>query len=477
MAGPKKQKSDHNGCQDALASLKAEMVAGCKKFDVADEGMFFSAFQYAAIGMALVAPDGSWLRVNRALCGIVGYSESELYSKTFQDITHPDDLDEDLEFVRQMLDGSRQSYHLEKRYIHKEGHVVNVLLSVSLVHNADGTPAFFISQIQDITKRVQLESELMRFAMEDALTGVRNRRYFLEIASQEMLRGNRYREPQAVFMLDIDHFKRINDTYGHDIGDQVLKEVAKICSGSLREVDIFGRLGGEEFGALLVNIDAEMSFLIADRLRKSIECCMVQTDKGPVAVTVSIGLTAFMGGGASLDARLKAADTALYEAKAAGRNRVVARNEELCFGTAEQALETVFLRLHWKPEYESGNTVIDAQHRELFETANTLLSFVLGGRAKAEISGAANELKAQVIKHFRDESEIFRAASYPFADEHSRIHNKLVQQMSALLERFGKGLLSVGELFAFIAVDVVSRHILDEDRKFFQYLKPGALAL
>ena len=119
------------------------------------------AFKFAAIGMALVAPDGRWLRVNRALCEIVGYTAEELLATTFQAITHPDDLDADMEYVRQMLDGSRSHYDMEKRYFHKDGRIVWILLSVSLVRDNAGQPLYFVSQIQDFTARKRTESQLI----------------------------------------------------------------------------------------------------------------------------------------------------------------------------------------------------------------------------------------------------------------------------------------------------------------------------
>jgi PAS domain S-box-containing protein len=121
---------------------------------------FSSAFRDAAIGMALVGTDGQFLQVNPALCRLVGYSEQELLATNFQAITHPDDLDTDLGFVRQMLAGKIHTYQMEKRYLHKEGHIVWILLTVSLVRNQSGQPLYFISQIQDITERKQVQEEL-----------------------------------------------------------------------------------------------------------------------------------------------------------------------------------------------------------------------------------------------------------------------------------------------------------------------------
>jgi PAS domain S-box-containing protein len=124
------------------------------------EERFASAFEYAPIGMALVAPDGHWLKVNRALCALIGYPAEELLSKTFQDITHPEDLAEDLAYVRQVLAGEIHYYQMEKRYLHKEGRIVRVQLSVSLVRDDQNAPLYFISQIQDITQRSLSEQKL-----------------------------------------------------------------------------------------------------------------------------------------------------------------------------------------------------------------------------------------------------------------------------------------------------------------------------
>ena len=130
------------------------------------DSLFQSAFEFAAIGMALVSPEGKWLQVNRSVCEITGYSEAELLARTFQDITHPDDLDLDLANVRKMLAGEIRTYQMEKRYFHKTGGIVWVLLSVSLVHNKSGAPLFFISQIQDITRRKQSDEQLAEAAAE-----------------------------------------------------------------------------------------------------------------------------------------------------------------------------------------------------------------------------------------------------------------------------------------------------------------------
>jgi len=159
---------------------------------VGDEDGFASAFKYASIGMALVSPEGRWLKVNEAVCRLTGYSEEELAHKTFQDITHPDDLEADLDQLRQLLAGQIPSYHMEKRYFHKDGHLVWVLLNVSLVRGADGRPSHVISQIQDITERKQAEQEMIRHEILTPLNGI--------IGMTDLLRGTELTEEQRDFL-------------------------------------------------------------------------------------------------------------------------------------------------------------------------------------------------------------------------------------------------------------------------------------
>lgn len=457
----RRQQRTHSNMFDSKANAS---------IDFSIDALFASAFHYAAIGMALVAPAGAWINVNKSFCSIVGYTEEELYSMTFQDITHPEDLEADLEYVKQMLAGTINTYKMEKRYYHKDRHIVDVLLSVSMVHNMDGTPAFFISQIQDITRNKQLEAELVRIATEDTLTKVNNRRYFFESATREIIRGARFNEPQAVFMIDIDHFKNVNDHYGHDVGDEVLKIMAMTCQKTFREIDIFGRLGGEEFGAFLINTDSKMAGLIAERVRKNVQNCVADTAKGPIHFSVSIGVATFTGGLQSLTARLQTADQALYKAKESGRNRVEVVHDIAPPSDLAHGLQASFAHFTWSHEYESGNATIDSQHKMLFKLGDSMLSAMIADQPKQDIASIATELSTHVVNHFKDEDAIFRTAGYPLADEHSRIHNTLVHGMKGLLERFEVGTLSVGELFSFLALDVVSGHLLTEDRKFFPYL-------
>lgn len=209
------------------------------------EARFGAAFQHAAIGMALVGLDGRWLKVNHSLCRLVGYDEAELLALSFQDITHPDDLDADLNQVRRMLDGEIETYQMEKRYFRKDGQVVWILLNVSLVHDAAGAPLYFISQIQDITERKQTEvtlretyAELNRVlgAVSDCLYSGEYRadgtyfyRYVSPVAHQIL------GQPAEVFVANPDAWL---DILHPDDLPVVLRTIEQIHAGGTEEVSL-----------------------------------------------------------------------------------------------------------------------------------------------------------------------------------------------------------------------------------------------
>ncbi|HEY7380418.1 MAG TPA: PAS domain S-box protein [Gaiella sp.] len=289
------------------------------------EERFRRAFEDAPIGMALVAPDGLFLRVNRRLCELTGRTEPELLGQTFQQITHPEDLDADLEQAERLLAGEISAYQMEKRYLRPDGTVVWVLLSVSLVRDGAGRPLQFVSQIEDISERKQAQDELERLANHDPLTGVLNRRRFDEELHRELKRLDR--EPDrlaALLVLDVDRFKLVNDSLGHPSGDEVLCAVARTLERRLRSSDLVARLGGDEFAALLLDLhDADDARVIASELATAIGSQTILTAGGAASVTVSIGVVLLDRSSGERDVdTLVAADNAMYRAKRSGRNRV-----------------------------------------------------------------------------------------------------------------------------------------------------------
>lgn len=175
----------------------------------------------------------------------------------------------------------------------------------------------------NVTGRKMMELELARMAHTDVLTNLNNRRHYLQLSETELSRISRYGGVLSVLMLDIDHFKQINDTHGHQTGDSVIQLLAAICREELRDLDVIGRIGGEEFAVTMPNADYAQAMQIAERLRQAIDAASVPLPQGPsLRFTVSMGVTTLSKAQEPLQRLLDQADQALYQAKKSGRNRV-----------------------------------------------------------------------------------------------------------------------------------------------------------
>ncbi|MCB1765447.1 MAG: PAS domain S-box protein [Candidatus Competibacteraceae bacterium] len=416
------------------------------------EEQFRSYYELGLIGMAIIAPDKHWVQFNDRLCEILGYPRQELTTKTWDELTHPDDLEENTEKFERAASGEAEGYSMHKRYIRRDGGIVHALVSAKNVRHADGSVRYLMTMVQDITERQQAEEvlrereailrsitdsaqdaivmmdpegrvsfwnpaaesifgyrreevlgqtlhqflaperyhgtyrkalpefsragcgnaigktldmharrkdgteiavaislsavriqnqwhavgilrdeterqareqELKRLATTDHLTGLANRRHFLGQMALELDRFKRYAKPTALLMLDLDHFKQVNDTYGHAAGDAVLQHFASITLKVLRRTDLVGRLGGEEFAALLPDTDLDGALHLAERLRWALANLPMPAEEGTkIALTVSIGVTLFLPADLDANVILIRADQALYRAKQTGRNRV-----------------------------------------------------------------------------------------------------------------------------------------------------------
>lgn len=282
---------------------------------IESEEHFRNAFDYAAIGMALVSAEGNWLRVNRSLCEIVGYSESELLVSDFQAITHRDDLGNDLAEIYRMLSGEVLTCQLEKRYLHKLGHDVWVLSSASLVRDAQGGPMHMIFQIQDITERKRAEAAIQTLSLADELTGLYNRRGFLAFCKQHVNSLHRTNQGGVIVYADLDGLKKINDSFGHQEGDRALIKTAELLKETFRSADVLGRLGGDEFTALAaVELEGGVEKLTT-RLEQKFENYNAMKIV-PYKLSISIGVAQLdPDASRSIEELLTTADLAMYENK------------------------------------------------------------------------------------------------------------------------------------------------------------------
>jgi diguanylate cyclase (GGDEF)-like protein/PAS domain S-box-containing protein len=254
---------------------------------------------------------------------MLGYTNDEIPNKieSFRNNLYPDDIPRVMKYLDGYLKGEYHHYNIEFRMKHKDGSYRWILARGEALYNENGIPYRMAGSHTDITEKKEMEKKLESLASTDALTGLWNRRYFFEIGHNECKRTRRYKAKFGMLMIDIDHFKDINDTYGHAAGDLVLKNTAEIFRKSLRDVDIAARIGGEEFAVLMPNTDIEGARIVAERLRNAVESSEFVYEGTALKITISVGISDCSNVN-SIDEMMKNADDALYEAKSSGRNCV-----------------------------------------------------------------------------------------------------------------------------------------------------------
>jgi diguanylate cyclase (GGDEF)-like protein/PAS domain S-box-containing protein len=314
--------------------------------------IFFKAiFDNTAVGIGIADLTGTPIQSNKALLDMLGYTHEELIQHTFSYFTHQDDIEKDLALMKDLIDNKINSYTIEKRYITKAGNVIWAKLIVSLVRDILGQPEFVIAMIEDITESkkalaeleesrkniakinaelTKLNAKLERLSLCDGLTGINNRRSLDEHLDREWRRSLRESLPLSLILLDIDYFKKFNDSYGHQEGDNCLITVAKeIEKLVLRPGDFVARYGGEEFAVVLPNTDETGAEYVAEVLRTEIRSLKIKNIKSKVDefVTISLGVgTMIPKEYSDVSELIGKADSALYLAKQHGRNRYYVYN-------------------------------------------------------------------------------------------------------------------------------------------------------
>ena len=262
--------------------------------------------------------------VNPAFCKFTGYSESELLGKCSDPFIQLRDTEVTLEEIKEEAQYVG-SWTGDVCLVRKNGTTCEAFMDLTLVRSPNGQFEGHILILRDISRTKKMMKKLKELARVDDLTGLFNRRYFLERFQMELLRAQRYGHDTCLLMLDLDHFKKVNDTYGHAIGDQVLKKTGSLIRKMIRAMDLSGRFGGEEFCIALPETDLKGAVVFANRLRLALSRLRISPVNGkPFRVTCSIGVWLIDESNSDVNVHLDEVDKALYRAKRSGRNRVEA---------------------------------------------------------------------------------------------------------------------------------------------------------
>jgi diguanylate cyclase (GGDEF)-like protein/PAS domain S-box-containing protein len=331
------------------------------------EEFFRLTFSQAAVGIVLLGPDGRLLRVNSKMATILGYSEVELLQRFFQQLTHVDDLPDELTLVKRLRDGEISDYQRERRLLRRDGTPIWVNVSVSTMRDAYGNQRF-ISVVEDISRRKSAEEALLRMINHDALTGLPNRVLLQDRLERAIAHAHRAGTQVAVMFIDLDRFKHVNDTLGHDAGDQLIVEISRRLSSTLRESDTVARQGGDEFVVVLPEMKGEsdaarVAHKLLDNLFQPLLLCGQE-----VFPTGSIGIAMYPRDGADSATLLKCADSAMYGSKGGGGNRFSFYMADMGEQTAlhlrmeselQRALQRQEFVLHYQPVVDIASGRLD----------------------------------------------------------------------------------------------------------------------
>jgi diguanylate cyclase (GGDEF)-like protein/hemerythrin-like metal-binding protein len=343
------------------------------------------------------------------------------------------------------------------------------------VLRVQGIPMLILDDAADAALLLQLDrlrgqiTELERLSSTDRLTGAWNRAHLDRVVVSELGRSIRFKQSVSLILLDIDHFKQVNDTYGHQAGDSVLRELVQVIGAAIRSPDILFRWGGEEFVVLAPLTGYRAGATLAEKIRRTVErhsfACVG-------SITLSLGVAEHIAT-QSTEIWFHRADEALYRAKNGGRNRVrVDRRGSSDMWAAEIGPSAI--RLVWQEAYECGEPTIDREHRELFGLANTLLeaSFTRE-RLPEDFSTALEKLLAHIARHFADEEALLARHGYEHLESHRRAHAALLARAGELKTAAAAGKTTLGDLVDFLANTVVAQHLFKVDRDFYPLFNKG----
>lgn len=330
--------------------------------------LFGLTFRDSPIGMVVLDPSGRYVAVNEAFARVLGRSVDELESRHFSEYTHPDDLPRDVELMNRLAAREVPFYQVHKRLLHRDGDTIWARVTVSdVVADDDGTDHHYVAQVEDITEIRRARDLLERRALYDHLTGLANRTLLIERLGQALESHEPRAATVACVFLDVDHFKMVNDSLGHDAGDTLLVEIARRIQGAVRSADTVARLGGDEF---VVIIEDVMGVDAAQAVLHGIATAVNQPfymNGHELAPSVSGGL-AMAAPGLSAESLVRNADLAMCVAKQGGRARVEVFNEAM----QETALTKLSIESELRVAIREGELVVHYQPVVDLETQETV---------------------------------------------------------------------------------------------------------
>ena len=284
------------------------------------QNLFEAIFNTTGIGIALLNLEGRFLRVNASLAELLGYEQADILTMNYYYLVHPNDLNNLQTNIQQLIDQKIKTYHSEQQCFRKNGEILWATSTLSLIRDEQDKPVYFIVQVQNITQQKQAEERLHHMAYHDPLTGLANRNKLEQFINHVLATSRRHQYGFALLFLDLDRFKNINDTLGHESGDLILQIIAERLRSTVRNTDMVARLGGDEFVLVITDVKkTEAVALIAQNVLENVLQVIIVQDQ-EIYLTTSIGISLYPYDGHNIQTLMKNADLALYRSKEHGRN-------------------------------------------------------------------------------------------------------------------------------------------------------------
>ena len=390
-----------------------------------------------------------------------------LYNKKSEDMLNKLTIDKSITFVNELFEEASVSWEEIKNKMVDSDYLSTVEVTFEkhtpIIAEASVSSGLYQGQevmllnLYDVTTQKKVEETLTNLVIKDNLTGLYNRYHLENIIDDEINRAERYDIPLSIIILDLDHFKKINDYWGHPIGDQILKQTATILLENIRKADTVFRLGGEEFVILLSHTNLIGADQVAEKVRQAIEKSIHATVG---KYTASFGV-AQRKPGETFRSLYHRVDKALYAAKNSGRN---------CVRKADESSNEISLALKWKASWNSGESNIDDQHKTLFRLANELINTSREEGRDDVFMERLDGLMKHIRMHFEYEESVLKKIQYRHYPRHQKIHSQLLKRGDELRDQVETEEVTLQILIDYIFDDVIIGHMLREDILFFPYL-------
>ena len=418
-------------------------------------------YSHSSEAMLITDPSGTILDVNPAFTTITGFTAAEAIGRKPSLLSSGQ---QDQAFYQSLWHSLSSTGHWEGEIINrrKDGTTYVEWLTINAAHDTSGKLSRYVAQFVDITRKKSAEELIWRQANFDPLTNLPNRSLFFDRFSRDILQAMRSNKKVALFFLDLDGFKGINDRLGHEAGDVVLKTVARRLLNNLRASDTVARLGGDEFALVLADLDSpEQAIPIAEKILQSLEQAIPVTAHPACQIRASIGISLYPDNGFEMDTLLSAADTAMYESKKQGNHQFSFSRER----PTALALESDWITLD--ANHLVGVEDIDREHLELITMVNQMNRSLKNGNQE-DTWGIFEEIFRQIEHHFSTEEAVMENLDYPDRVAHQHGHAVMKNMLGRIKESINQ---SNGMLASQLLKNWVVDHVQGADRDLGDYIK------